>query len=506
MTWRIRRLLTLGIGITLVVPLTGCGSRLSYSQVLSENAALDANGTKSTAGTQVSNSSGLVGAGDPVASGSSNSGPAVKNGLAPAIGAVSGSTNVQSGGSTSARGGTGRSGGIGTGAGAQQPSSSGGGLSNGVSPSGPATGSTVNVGQIGSDSGLLGNYLGQARVGVQIWTDYINQHGGLNGHKVNAITADDGGDPSTALSEAQAMVQQDHVIAFIANDNALTTPTIAPYLEKMKVPTIGGLDIEPQWFSSPDFFPGGASIRVTVDAGMKAGIDSGNTRIGIVACVEFALICSNAANVAVHDAPLLGGQVVYNSNASLAQPDFTSLCLAAKGAGVNNWLVAMDPGSVTRLTTDCANQGYRPRYFTDALVLINYIVTQNTVGLLAASPIFPYSVVTPATAQFDQAVQQTTGGAPTSEFEAMAWVAGLILQTAATGLPPANPTSINVLAGLQQIKSDSFGGLTSPMTYTAGQATTSPTCYFMLQVQAGRIGAPNGLARQCLPASFAPFL
>jgi branched-chain amino acid transport system substrate-binding protein len=376
---------------------------------------------------------------------------------------------------------------------------------NTVACNGAATGSTVNVGQIGTDSGLVGSILGYGRVGAEIWASYINQHGGLNCHKVNLITVDDGGDPSTAKSEAETLVQQDHVIAFVSNSNVLTTATIAPYLQQVMVPTIGGTDDETQWFTNPDFFPHGASLRVDTDGSVKFGIEKGDTKVGVVSCVEVPLICSNVANVVQDDTAALGGTVVYNASASIAQPDFTTECLGAQSAGVTNLYLALDPASVVRFANDCAQQNYHPFYNITALLLDPTILTSpNTVGTVSASSIFPFMVVTPATAQFDQAVQQSTGGAPTAEFEASAWIAGLILQTAAKNLPATNPTPAEVLTGLYQIKNDNFGGLSSPLTYTQGQSTTSPTCYFPIQVISGGYSAPDGLQEQCIPSSFSP--
>jgi hypothetical protein len=106
------------------------------------------------------------------------------------------------------------------------------------------------------------------------------------------------------------------------------------------------------------------------------------------------------------------------------------------------------------------------------------------------------------TATFDQAVQAATGQAPNTEWDANAWVAGLTLEAAAANLPASNPTSAEIIAGLDTIKNDDFGGLTTPTTYTAGQPTPSPTCYFLMSVGQSSYEAPIGMNTQCLPASF----
>jgi branched-chain amino acid transport system substrate-binding protein len=361
------------------------------------------------------------------------------------------------------------------------------------------------VGQIGTNSGLLGTFLEAAKTGAEIWVSYINQHGGLNGHKVNLITADDGGDPSTGLSEVQTMVQQDHIIALISSDDILSEPTIATYLDQVQVPDIGGDDVVTQWYTNPMFFPIGSSARIATDGAMKNAFSEGHTKIGIIACVEFALVCANITSIVQADAAALGGQVVYDANVSLAQPDYTSECLGAKAAGANVLFMAVDANSVIRMAQDCSNQGYTPQYLQNAVVLAPVLFsTPLTQGMTVGGGFFPFPEVAPQTATFDQAVQQVTGGPPTSSFEAGAWLAGLVLQAASAHLPASNPTPADVLAGLYQIKDDTFGGLTPAITYTQGQPTTSPTCYYIIEVGKTQYEAPNGMQSTCLPSAFAP--
>jgi branched-chain amino acid transport system substrate-binding protein len=480
---RDRRVLPLAAALAVVVcALTGCGSRLPYEKVLAENAALG-----HSSGTGVGTGSDQDGSANVGSASASDTTP----GQTPSSSQAASTTTSTAAGSSTAHSSTGAT-----------------SASTAAAPcTGPATGSTINIGQMGSDSGVIGTLTESARTAAEVWANYVNQHGGLDCHKVNLISVDDGGSPSTALSEAQTLIQQDHVIAFMGNVDVLATPTLSPYFEQVKVPVIGGSLTENQWYTNPYFFPQGGSVRVATDDAIETQIQAGHTNVGVVACVEFALICSNITNVLENDTASLGGKLVYNASASVAQPDFTSECLAAQQAGVTALFLALDPASIDRFVDDCAAQNYHPAFVTNSVTFIPSILsTANADGLSSTGAVFPFTDVSPATAQFDQAIQQATGAAPISELEALTWVAGLVLQAASVNLPASNPTSADILAGLYQIKNDTFGGLTVPITYTTGQPTLSPTCSFVLDIGKGAFTAPNGLQPQCISSSYAPQL
>src|SRR5207253_722033 len=97
---------------------------------------------------------------------------------------------------------------------------------------GPATGSPVVVGAIGTLSGPVGTIVGDIVKGVQIWAQYINAHGGVNGHVVRLVVGDDGGDPARFNSLAQQMVEQGHAIAFVFTSLGLAPGGNNTYLDR----------------------------------------------------------------------------------------------------------------------------------------------------------------------------------------------------------------------------------------------------------------------------------
>jgi branched-chain amino acid transport system substrate-binding protein len=69
---------------------------------------------------------------------------------------------------------------------------------------------TIKIGEINSYSALP-SFTAPYRKGWQLALDEINAAGGVNGHKLEVISKDDGGKPATAVTEANELVESDHV-------------------------------------------------------------------------------------------------------------------------------------------------------------------------------------------------------------------------------------------------------------------------------------------------------
>lgn len=457
--------------------LTGCGSRLTDRQVIAQNSLA---GTSVNFGAPAGSSTGTANApslGTPGSAGDALAPEAPKNSK-PGRGSPASSPAPRG--------------------------SAGASLDNAgrAHPRGPATGSVVRVGLIGLFSGLLGTIFGTVRTGTQVSTAYINANGGLDGHKIELLVADDGGDSAVALSIAKKMVNENKVIAFLNNVNVLTQPSIASYLESAGVPAIGGSVVEDEWFTNPVFFPQGANSVIGGDVAVREGIQRGKTKVGIVYCVEFSLLCSKNDKLVGQAVPKMGGQLMFDRAVSLAQPDYTSECISARSAGVDNLFLLLDPSSIRRFADSCAVQGFHPFLGTTGVVLsASLLAAGNTDGLVAGTPVFPFPLASLATKAFQDAFNEVTGSAPTSQYEALAWVGGLVLQEAGEALP-ADPRPNDVLTGLHTIKNDNFGGLTSRLTFQVGKPTPTPLCAWLLVISEGRFTAPNGLTPTCLKSSY----
>lgn len=148
-------------------------------------------------------------------------------------GGTSGSTGGGSGGSGGFVGGGGGGGG-------------GGGSSAGV------TGDTIKIGGIFSESGGIDSTVEEDT--VRACFQSVNAQGGINGHKLQLVSYDDGLNADNAYQEAVRLDTQDHVFAIVGWLAPFGEARAAPYFEQHGIPIVGGLGV-PEEFGNKYSFP-----------------------------------------------------------------------------------------------------------------------------------------------------------------------------------------------------------------------------------------------------------
>jgi branched-chain amino acid transport system substrate-binding protein len=350
------------------------------------------------------------------------------------------------------------------------------------------------LGNIGTYSGVVGAIFPGAAASLQAWAQYTNAHGGLSGHPVKIVSADDGGDPSEALSLAEQMVQSDGAVAFVGNMMPLTLEGIQPYLEKNNIPLIGGDETLPEWIQSPDIFPVGTDVVSIAAASLRLLTEGGLTKVAVLYCGE-----SPSCKLLATGTPPPGVQLVYVAQISLVQTDFTTECLQAKSEGAQALFVAADAATVERVAASCDQQQYKPRYGTASIAVGPQLASDPDMeGLVAPVNNAPWFLTsTPATAQYAQAMATYEASTPLSAPGMSMWASGEVLAAATAGKLSAHPTSAEIVSDLDQVRGLTTGGLTPPLTYTAGKGTGPIPCYFAVEVQGGKWVAPDGSNPVC---------
>jgi len=120
---------------------------------------------------------------------------------------------------------------------------------------GPGTSDTeIKVGQTIAHSGPASAYgrLGQAEAAYFKWLN--EKKGGVNGRKINFISRDDAYQPSKAVENVRALVENDNVALIFGNLGTPINMAIRPYLNAKKVPLLF-IAAGSSAFNDPKHFP-----------------------------------------------------------------------------------------------------------------------------------------------------------------------------------------------------------------------------------------------------------
>jgi len=114
------------------------------------------------------------------------------------------------------------------------------------------TSNSITVGSIANVTGILSSDFAPAVDGVKAYFDMVNATGGVDGRKlILGYQKDDQGSEATDLTDAQQLVEQDHVFAVVG----VATPFFggSTYLAQQGVPTFG-YQVSTEWDNSPSLF------------------------------------------------------------------------------------------------------------------------------------------------------------------------------------------------------------------------------------------------------------
>jgi branched-chain amino acid transport system substrate-binding protein len=333
---------------------------------------------------------------------------------------------------------------------------------------------------------------------LQVWAQWTNTHGGIAGHPVQVFTADDGTDPQRSLSLVKDMVENKHVVAFVAQQVPFTIQAQLSYLHQHNIPIVGGDGITPTWTADSLLFPEGTTVAEALAGDYKVAHQRSLLKLGLIYCIE------TPACTYVHDYTVNGGasrageDLVYQSQVSITQPDFTAQCLGLQSAGAQVVLLAVEANSIMRLATSCSRQNYHPIFTTVSIATTDALESNPQLeGLYATAQVFPWMLGnTLATAQYDQARREYAPNLRLSGATAVAWASGQLLARAAAGVG-AQPSSQEILNGLWMLHGETLGGLTPPLTYVRNQPSPPVPCYFLVEIKGGRWTAPLGDTYAC---------
>jgi len=486
----------------------GCGSNVSREEIR-EAAGLGRTGATAAAATSPAGSTsgeGPVGAA-PAAAGNdatvAGATPAGGSGAGAAAAATPAGNGAQSAAVATTR--------PATSAAAKSPAPSGGSRSPATAstPGGavaaggcPAPCAPLVIGSVGTWSGIVGQNVVGGLTAVRAWVASINAAGGLGGHQVRLEVADDGTDPARHRALVQEFVERRGVVAFVYNAAVFSGQASVEYLAARKVPVVGGSGTEPWYTTSPMFFTqiiaGETAIEATTASYARSAKAANMTKMGLVTCSDGVQVCEDTARSVPRYASKYGVQLAYQGKASLAAPDFTANCLAARNAGVQILYLALDANSYQRFGRSCASVDYHPRYGIAQPVMLAELARdanmQGSPGVSYTAPFF-YDA-SPAIAEFHRAMSQYAAGSALTGSASLGWSAAKLLQAAARHLS-AVPASADILEGVWALNGDDLGGLTAPLHFKRDAPTVPPVCYWQVVVADNSYQSPDAGARHC---------
>lgn len=364
-----------------------------------------------------------------------------------------------------------------------------------------ASGAPIVLGQIGTFSGILGAGLIGFKQSAQAWVASVNAKGGINGHPVKLISADDGSDGAKGLAAVKDMVENQHVIAFVASSLVYSGQSIHTYLEQHHIPVVGGDVYDQLWHQSPMLFPQAEFINNLHYATAAGPIQAGKKTFAILTCAEVAA-CGAARPYQESSIKKLGGRVAYEGQISVAAPDYTAQCVQAHQSGVDVMWVAADGATLSRIANSCARQNYHPAFAAAAGTLdANFATNPNLQGFRGATQVFPWFLTSgsPALQEYGDTMKRYAPSAGLQASTAQGWTSGKLFEKAvSTTIKPGEaPTSDAVLRGLWAIHDETLGGLTSPISFVQNGTAVQGDCSFLVAIDQGKWVAPDGLRLTC---------
>jgi branched-chain amino acid transport system substrate-binding protein len=201
--------------------------------------------------------------------------------------------------------------------------------------------STFVIGYVASITGANASEMQGAQGVIQGLVDEANAAGGVDGHKLSLVTADDASSPTQNLTAVQSVVSKG---AKIVIEASLFDADADSYLEKSGIPVIGLGITGPIWSSSAakNFFPANGSISPTYAPYTTEGQFFKTHGATKVAEVGYNLpSTTGAANGVKVSVEHFGLQSVYdNVSLTIGAINFPTLALAIKQSGANGLFVS----------------------------------------------------------------------------------------------------------------------------------------------------------------------
>jgi branched-chain amino acid transport system substrate-binding protein len=247
---------------------------------------------------------------------------------------------------------------------------------------------SITIGGTFPFSGPASLYAGIG-AGAAAYYQYVNDHGGVNGRKIDYIALDDGYNPAQTVQLTHRLVEQERVFAVVGSLG--TEPNLAtrPYLNEQKVPQILVATGASVWGTEYKEYPWTIGWQPNYIA---EGYIYGRFIVDKVPQAKIGILFQNDAYGHDYIDGLKSGlgsqqrKIVAQEGYEVTASDVASQVAKLKASGANTFFVAATPTFAVQAVALAYKLGWHPTIF------MNSVAATNTLMGLAAKSSSPDAV------------------------------------------------------------------------------------------------------------------
>jgi branched-chain amino acid transport system substrate-binding protein len=219
---------------------------------------------------------------------------------------------------------------------------------------------SIKIGAILPLSGPIGPYGKPWLEALQTPLRYANDHGLVNGRRIELIACDDAFQGDRALACAKKLVEQDQVFMVLNPGSAAGSPAALPYLISKGVPSGSALGYNPDEFTSPLVFPMTASGTTQGHMGamfMAKHLSVKRAGMIVLGNVQAATVTAAAFQAATAK---FGIALVATASINFQDADCSAQMLQMQAKAPESVFFATDSSTAIKCFTAANTLGYKP--------------------------------------------------------------------------------------------------------------------------------------------------
>lgn len=359
-------------------------------------------------------------------------------------------------------------------------------------------GTPIVVGVIGSFTGSQASSSRQGQTVGPAWAKYVNALGGINGHPVKVVLADDGGDPAKAQAAEKTLVDQDNVVAIIVSSDNEVAAFDDDAISK-KVALLSGSANATDWYTKAGMFPTPTDVLSGLKGQAVVATQFGKAKkFADLYCAEIAA-CKQADPIlkSVTDKAGIGFTSIAISSTA---PSYQAECLELKSQNVDYAQLNFSTDAAVKFVQDCQQQGYNPTWGSSEQAAGPGFKALKNFTMFGPAYAFPSVAKHPEVKKFRDAMKKYAKGKDWAEGTGSFTWAGLeVLHKAIGTITSGEPTRDSVLTAMSSVQSEDLNGLLPNKLTFNGQPVGfgKAPCFFVVGMKGGKVTAPNQLNPVC---------